>query len=528
MAQQDKWGSKIGLILAMAGSAVGLGNFLRFPVQAVNNGGGAFMIPYFCAFLFLGIPMMWAEWSMGRFGGKYGHSTCPGIFNKMSKNPIAKYFGILGIILPFCIAVYYLFIESWTMAFTYFSATGQYSGLNSLETMSQFLKGYQGVESNQYFSGFGLAVFFFITCFLTNFYVLHKGVSKGIEVLAKYGMPLLIVFGAVLMVRILTLGAPVAGQPTWNAAAGMAFMWNPDFSQLSKASIWLAAAGQIFFTLSLASGLIQAYSSYLKEKDDVVATGLATCSTNEFCEVIFGGTIAIPAAVAFFGIAGAQAIAAGGSFNLGFVAMPLVFNQMPFGQFFGALWFFLLFIAGITSSVALMTPAINFLTDELGWTRKKAVNVSGAITLLAGALVVAYMKYGFLDEMDYWAGTFGLVLFAVIEVIMFAWIFGMDRAWAEIHKGANFQVPKIFYYVLKYITPTYLIFVMVMWFKQDAINVLFMKGVPEANKPYIWAARLLMLALATAVGLAIRKAFQPKAALETEALTEEVNAQTAE
>lgn len=510
--QRDAWGSRLGLILAMAGNAIGLGNFLRFPVQAAKNGGGAFMIPYFVAFILLGIPMMWAEWAMGRYGGKYGTGTSPGIFRLLWKHPMSKYLGALGIVLPFCIAVYYLFIESWTLAYTWFSATGRYFGHNSREAMNGFLRGYQGVESNAYFSGYEAALFFFLLTFALNFYVLYRGVSKGIEWLARYGMPLLFIFALVLMVRVLTLGSPVAGHPEWSAGAGMGFIWNPDFSQLAHSRIWLAAAGQIFFTLSLAAGLIQTYASYMKEKDDVVATGVATASCNEFAEVIFGGSIAIPAAVAFFGIEGTRMIAESGAFDLGFVSLPVVFQQIPLGRFFGALWFFLLFIAGITSSVALCSPAIAFFQDELKWSRKKAVTVMGAATLVCGLLVFAYFKFGFLDEMDYWAGTFGLVLSAVIEVVLFAWVFGMDKAWDEIHKGADFKIPRVFYYVLKYVTPLYLIVLLVVWTKQEAISVFMMDGVPVAHRPYHWAARILMLGLVALAACLIRKAFKNREA----------------
>jgi hypothetical protein len=193
-----QWGSRIGLILAMAGNAIGLGNFLRFPVKAAANGGGAFMIPYFCALLFLGVPLMWVEWSMGRHGGVHGHGTTPGMFSLMWKHPVAKYLGALGISLPFIIVVYYNFIESWTLGFAWFSGTGKYYGLTTRDAMGKFLRGFQGVEHNQFFASWlPLIVFMTITIFL-NYYFLRKGISKGIEVLAKIGMPVLFIFGIIL------------------------------------------------------------------------------------------------------------------------------------------------------------------------------------------------------------------------------------------------------------------------------------------------------------------------------------------
>ena len=129
--------------------------------------------------------------------------------------------------------------------------------------------------------------------------------------------------------------------------------------------MWMAATGQIFFTLSVGLGMVHTYASYLKKKEDVTLSGLAACGTNEFVEVILGSTIAIPAAVIFFGAASTMSIAEGGTFSIGFFALPVIFQQMPYGQLFGTMWFVLLFLAGLTSSMAMFTPLLVFLEDEL-------------------------------------------------------------------------------------------------------------------------------------------------------------------
>jgi NSS family neurotransmitter:Na+ symporter len=116
---REVWMTRLGLVLATAGNATGLGNYLRFPVQAAENGGGAFMIPYFCALIFLAVPLMWCEWAMGRLGGEHGHGTAPGIFQLLWKYPLAKYLGALGILLPVAIGCYYVYVQSWTLAYTY-------------------------------------------------------------------------------------------------------------------------------------------------------------------------------------------------------------------------------------------------------------------------------------------------------------------------------------------------------------------------------------------------------------------------
>jgi SNF family Na+-dependent transporter len=512
--KRDQWNTRIGLILAMAGNAVGLGNFLRFPVKAAANGGGAFLIPYFCALLLLGIPLMWVEWTIGRFGGMHGHGSTPGMFSLLWKNRVSKYIGAFGIFLPLTICVYYTFIESWTLAFAFFSGTGKYFGNTTRETMGQFLKGYQGVESNQFFSSIIPALIFLAIALGFNYFFLSRGISKGIEILAKYGMPVMFILAAALVIRVLTLGTPDSAHPEWNIAKGMGFIWNPDFSRLTQASVWLVAAGQIFFTLSLGQGMIHTYASYVRENDDIVLNGLSTSSVNEFAEIVLGGTIAIPVAVAFFGVVETQAIAQGGAFDLGFVSLPIIFQRIPVGQLFGAMWFLLLFIAGITSSVAMVQPLIAFFVDEFNWTRSKAVKVIFSFLFVAIMMVVIFFKYGFLDELDFWAGTFGLVLFGVIEIIIFSWVFGIKQGWKEMHRGADFKIPGFLKFVMKYITPLYMLTILVVWTYQDAIGKLLMRGEEKVRHPYLWIARGLMLVIIVAVLILTKVAWKKKEALE--------------
>jgi NSS family neurotransmitter:Na+ symporter len=512
---RERWATRIGLILAMAGNAIGLGNFLRFPAKAAANGGGAFMIPYFCALIFLGIPLMWVEWSLGRYGGVHGHGSTPGMFSLMWKNKIAKYIGTLGISLPFTIAAYYVFTESWTLGFAFFSGTGKYFGNTSREVMAQFLHGYQGVEKNQFFSSLIPALIFLAITLSLNFLFLYRGISKGIEILARYGMPILFVFAIVLVVRALTMGTPDPGHPDWNIANGMAFIWNPDFSRLGQFTVWLVAAGQIFFTLSLGQGMINTYASYVGEKDDIALNGLSTSSLNEFAEVILGGTIAIPIAVAFFGVIETQVIAKEGAFNLGFVSLPVIFQKIPLGHLFGAMWFVFLFIAGITSSVAMTQPSIAFLMDEFKWKRSKAVIAVFSFQIVATLCVVIFFKYGFLDELDFWAGTFGLVFFAVLEIGIFSWIFGVKKGWEEIHKGADIRVPRMFKFIIKYVTPVYMIAILVGWTYQDAISKFLMKGEEQIRRPYLWGARALFLVIIIAAILLVRLAWKRRQEVKT-------------
>lgn len=465
---RDQWGSKIGVILAVAGSAMGLGNFLRFPVQAVKGGGGAFLVPYLIALLLLGIPLALVEWTLGRYGGQHSHGSGPGVYHRLSNGRAwAKYLGVITIFIPLTINFYYVFIESWTLAFSFFALSGTWDQAIAAGEMDRFLNGFVGAESNQYFDGPWTAVTIFLLVFLLNFWVVYKGIQRGIEFLAKIGMPILVVCALVLVVRVLTLGTPDPAQPELNVANGLGFMWNPDWSRLTSARVWIEAAGQIFFTLSVGMGAIMAYASYLRSKDDVVLSGLTAASANEFAEVILGGSIAIVAAATFFGIAGAMQIANSGAFSLGFITMPYVFAQMGAGGIMGFLWFLLLFLAGVTSSVSLIQPLITFLKDELEFSQKQAILFVGAINLVVTGFIVFTMRWGTLDEMDFWAGSVLPVVSGLIMIVMFSYFLGVNKGWEEMHRGSELRVPGIYRYILKYVTPTYLIFLLGFWAYQD-------------------------------------------------------------
>ncbi len=511
--RRERWGTKLGVILAVAGSAVGLGNFLRFPVQAASNGGGAFMIPYFIALIFLGIPLMWIEWAIGRYGGIFGHGTAPGVFHKLWKHRLAKYFGIIGIFGPLIIFVYYTYIESWILAYAFFSITRKLFEATTTTSMLAFLQGYQGLVQNEFFSGIHVAYIFFVITFIINLSIVYFGIRGGIERICRIAMPTLFIFAVAIMIRVLTLGAPDPTQPTWNVLNGLGFLWNPNFEVLKDARVWLAATGQIFFTLSVGIGVILTYASYLTKADDVALSGLSAAGTNEFAEVILGGSIAIPVAFAFFGPVGIVEIAQGGAFNLGFVTMPLIFRQMPLSALFAFLWFSLLFLAGVTSSISLAQPAISFMSDEFGFDTKKAVLIFAAVSFILCQPVIFLLGNGVLDELDFWGGTFCLVLFATIETILFAWVFGINNAWQEIHHGAHIRVPKIFKFIIKYITPVYLLAILGFWFYQEWLSVILMKGVEIVNLPYVVGTRLTLIVALVVIALLVRAAWKRKGKL---------------
>lgn len=487
-SKREHWKTKLGLVLAMSGNAIGLGNFLRFPGKAAENGGGAFMIPYFIAFILMAIPVMWLEWTQGRFGGMRGHGTTPGMFQAMWKSRAAKYVGVIGIFIPTVIVVYYTYIGSWTLGYSIYSLLDilpkvdqsiLHPGMNPqeiseviLKPFDEFRTGYTGVAAGEFLKVHFFTYSVFISVLILSVWLLVRGISRGIEILAKIAMPMLFVIAVLLVVRVFTIGHPVSGE--YGPINGLSFLWEPkwfierngqEVFVLLDPKTWLEAAGQMFFTLSLGFGAIQCYASYLYRDDDVVLTGLATTSANEFAEVILGGSLAIPAAAAFFGITAAQIIASQGSFYLGFTSIPAVFGFLPAGNFLGALWFFLLFLAALTSIVAMAQPMIAFLEDEIGFTRRQAAIVLGIFWFISSHICI-YLRGGW-QVMDFWAGTFGPPLLAFIEVVLMMWIFGGDKIWKEMHRGAVFKVPRVFYYTAKYITPLFLGVILFTWFYQN-------------------------------------------------------------
>jgi len=465
--QKQQWGSRVGVILAVSGSAVGLGNFLRFPGNAAQNGGGAFMIPYFIALLLLGIPIGWAEWTMGRYGGRKGFHSAPAILGVWGKGAVARYMGVFGVLIPLAVYFYYVIIESWCLCYAWNYATGGIGVETGADVAAQVesSKGFFGEITGSGFDGFlsqgGIhqSVWFWVITFCINIFFVFRGLSKGIETFCRWAMPAMAVCALIVLVRVLTLGTPDPSLPSQSVLSGLNFMWNPDFEKLANFQTWLAAAGQIFFSLSVGFGVIINYASYMRKKDDVVLSGLTSSATNEFFEVALGGMITLTAAVVFMGPIMTQANT-GGTFSTGFFALPVVFARMPLGNFFGAIWFFMLFLAAITSSLSMLQPSKAFFEEALGIKRNQATAVVAAICLLGNLFVLHFSKdLTALDTIDFWVGTFMIFVVAGTQIICFGWVFGVDKGLDEAHKGAQIRIPGVFRFIIKYLSPAFLIIV---------------------------------------------------------------------
>ena len=522
--QNESWNSRIGVILAVAGSAVGLGNFLRFPGQAAEYGGGAFMLAYFISFILIGLPICWAEWAMGRHGGQAGFNSAPGIFNYIARKPAFKYLGAIGVLIPVIIYMYYVYIEAWCLGYSVNFLTGNMD-FSTIEDSSEFWGNFIGIGKNGSAIGFGLGQvgIYLVFVFALNFVLIYRGLSRGIELFCTYAMPTLLIIAVFILLRVLTLGTPDSNLPDRNVNNGLGFMWNPvkhvvetkqedgnwildkqivdrdllisahasaaakpDTTRVRKVTVkeqllnpqlWLAAAGQIFFSLSVGFGVIITYSSYLSKKDDIVLSGLAATSANEFCEVALGGLITLPAAVTFLGVAG---VAGMGTFGLGFNVLPMVFANMAFGHFFGFLFFFLLFLAAVTSSLSMLQPGIAFLEESLKINRKQSVAILGMITAIGCGFCVYYSAdVKALDTMDFWVGTFLIFILSTLQIIIFGWILGVKKGFQIAHEGAAMRIPHIFKFIMKYISPLFLLLIFAMWVATNVFGLNFQTGNAE-------------------------------------------------
>ena len=517
----ERWNSRLGVILAVAGSAVGLGNFLKFPGQVAMYGGAAFMIAYVFSFFAVGIPISIAEWTMGRHSGAHGYNSPAGIMGYFCGNKKMAYVGLMGAVITVLIYCYYIYIEAWCLGYAYNFITGALD-FKSLGDSGVFFANFIGVEEDGSALSFGTdkVLLFLIISFFLNFWMIYRGVSRGIEMFCKYAMPTLILIAILIVVRMMTLSNISLEHPERTINQGLGFMWNPVkvvaeredngkwiefkqlvgdyeinaeqkkidalpktaprerirrisvFEQLMNPSIWIAAAGQVFFSLTVGFGCIMTYASYLKRKDDIVLSSLTSCSANEFCEVCLGGMITVPAAVAFFGVSGA--VGAGLSlFDLGFKVLPLFFVSMPFGAFFGFLFFFLLFLAAVTSSLSMLQPSMAFFEESMRIHRKFSTLMLGVITFFITGFVV-YFSAGLkaMDTFDFWMGQVAIYVFAMIQVIVFGWHFGAKRGLKLANEGSVIKLPKLYAFVVKYLTPAVLLTVFAMWIAKDVFGII--------------------------------------------------------
>ena len=475
------------------------------------------MIPYFVAFVFLALPLCWMEWTMGRFGGACGHGTAPGVFDAVGgrRHPALKYIGVLGVTGSLGIFFYYVYIESWTLAYSFFALTGNYASAATAEDMGRLLGGYLGGGGDGFSGGRLTAYGFFLVTFVSNFWIVCHGVSRGIEKFCKAAMPLLFLMAVFMVARVFTLGTPA--DPEWTVGRGLGFLWNPDFGALKSGKVWLEAAGQVFFSTSVGIGVLLTYATYMKRGEDVILPCTTASFLNTFVEIVLGASIVVPAAFVFLGPAGTSSAVAGGTFGLAFQTTPLVLNHMAGGPWIGCAWFLLLFIAGATSSVSMLQPGVAFLEEEFGFNRKRCILALGGFSFLVAHLVI--FGDGVLDEMDFWFSSFGLPLFGLCEALVFAFAFGRARGWEELTRGSALRLPGFFKPVVFFVTPLLLVAILAGWLVTDGWKTMLLLKSSEAGLvplyskaqvPWVVATRVFYIAFIAGFCWLVRRAWRAR------------------
>jgi len=352
-AERAHWGSRLGFVLAAAGSAVGLGNLWRFPYVTGENGGGLFVIIYLLAIALVGLPIMMAEIYIGRTT----QSSPVGAFRGVSRpgSPWMS-FGWLGVVAAFVILSYYSVVAGWAMHYAWLSVTQTFSGMSPEAIQDQF---------GAVFADPALSTMWHLIFMAITISIVVAGVRGGIETWAKILMPLLFILMLVLLFYSITSG---------HFLEGVRFLFKPDASKLSGQSV-LEALGQAFFSLSLGMGALITYGSYLRRDDDLV-------STSFFVTGIDSG-VALMSGLVLFPILFAAGREADQGAGLAFISLPIAFSEMPGGVLLAPAFFLLLVFAALTSGISLLEVATAYFIDERGWTRTKAtLATGGAITLI--------------------------------------------------------------------------------------------------------------------------------------------------
>ena len=443
MSKEEKrgqWGSRSGFILAAIGSAVGLGNIWRFPYVAASNGGGAFLIPYLVALFTAGIPLLILEFAMGH----KIRSSAPGVFAKLDRKYEA--IGWFQTLIAFAIATYYVAIIGWSFSYLFFAFTGAWGADPKAFLFGEYLQLGEAPStlSNLGASLGGLNLKVAAPLLLVwgiNYSVLRMGVKNGLEKANKIFMPLLVVSLLIIVARGLTLPG---------AKAGLDYFFTPDFSKLTDPKVWLAAYGQIFFSLSICFAIMYAYASYLPKKSDIVnnafMTGLGNCS------------FSLISGVGVFSILGFMAQAQGVSVEevsaagvgLAFIVFPEAINQLPgMNGLIGGIFFVTLIFAGLSSSLSIMEAVVAAISDKFKLTRVQSLNrftiTSGLLSLLIATNGGLYV----LDIVDYATNQYGIVIAGILELVILGWFFNLESVRTYVNELSDFKVGRWWIWAIK-------------------------------------------------------------------------------
>lgn len=439
--KRDGFGTKLGIIAAAAGSAIGLGNIYRFPCELGNNGGAAFLLVYLAVVIFLGIPVMLSELVIGR----RSQSNSVGAFKALAPKTAWSIVGYMGVLCGFIIFAFYSTVSGWTLEYILKSVTNSFQG-KDLATIEQDFTAFHDM-------GWRNVMWQAIFIFLTGF-VVFKGVQNGIEKYAKILMPVLLLILIILGIRSMTLPG---------AKEGMTFLFKPDFSKITG-KVLISALGQGFFSLSLGMGVLITYGSYVKKSDNLTSTA--------FSVVLADTVIALLAGIVIFPAAFSFGVNPQAGMGLVFNTIPMIFNQMVGGYWFCIIFFVLLAIAALTSTISLLEVVVAYITEELNMKRQWATVVACAGTMLLGAFASLSLMSDtpfiiggkpVFDLMDFVSSNILLPIGGVFIVIFVGWYLGKTKFFEEVTNDGAIKSPlkSIIYFIIKYVAPLAIIVVFI-------------------------------------------------------------------
>ena len=431
--ERDSFTSKFGVIAAAAGSAIGLGNIWRFPYVTGENGGGAFLLIYLLFVMAIGLPVMISEFVIGRSAQKNPY----GAFRMLAPGRPWFLIGLMGVAAAFMILAFYTTVAGWTLEYFYQALTGNLSGKTDSELTQMFNDFQQG--------SFRPLLWFLIFMGFTAMIIL-SGVRKGIEKYTKILMPLLLILLISLCVRSVTLEG---------SGAGLRFLFNPDFSKITPKVI-LEALGQAFFSLSIGMGTLITYGSYIRKKENLASSAFFVVTADTLIAIIAGIAI-FPA---LFALGGSPASGSG----LVFIVIPAIFQKMPLGDVFALIFFILLAVAALTSTISVLEVIVAYLVEELKMTRRNAtvaatlaVSVLGLLTVLSlGSLGnIQILGRNIFGLLEYLTSNIMLPLGGFFIVLFIGWFYSRKKTRDELTNDGELRAGymPVYMFLVKFAAP---------------------------------------------------------------------------
>ena len=447
-ANRGAFSGRNSFIFAAIGSAVGLGNIWRFPYVAYSNGGGSFILPYIIALVTAGIPLLFLDYAIGhRYRG-----SAPLSFRRLHR--LTEPIGWWQVMICCVIGIYYALILAWAIRYFFFSFTqgwGDNPATFFTETFTRAVPADQATFGLDFVPGIAIPL---LLVWVAVIGVLALGVQKGIAGFSLVFMPLLVVMFVVLVIVALTL--PGAG-------AGLDALFTPDWAALTDSSVWVAAYGQIFFSLSVAFGIMLTYSSYLKKDEDLTGPGLLVGFSNSSFEILAG--IGVFASLGFMAQSTGQPIneVAGGGIGLAFIAFPTIINQAPAGVFIGVLFFGSLVFAGFTSMISIIEVIIAAVQDKLGFGRIASTFAVGIpMAVISLLLFPTTTGLNLLDVTDAFVNNFGIVAVALVATVTLTAAFGaLPTLRNHLNRSSSFKVGRIWQMFVGGVAPIVLGYILI-------------------------------------------------------------------